>query len=79
VYAALRQVLGRHRCADLHDAQRLGRLQQALGRALAARYRQRTRRRTSTPVVTLVVGLIRQRPDVDGGRAMPSVPLLPIA
>jgi hypothetical protein len=42
---------------DLGDGKRLAALQVKLGRALASRYQERTRRRALAPTVTLFVGL----------------------
>ncbi len=78
IYAALRGVLKRYKCRDLHDGKRLAVMQRALGKALAARYRKRTRRRAARPVVTIIAGRVRPHPPVDGGLGMPSVPLSPI-
>ncbi len=79
IYAALRAVLKRYKCRDLHDTKRRGAMARGLGKALAARYRKRTRRRTTRPVVTIIAGRVRAHPPVDGGLGMPSVPLAPIA
>ncbi len=53
----LRHVLDRHTCADVTDAKRLARLRRAVAKALAARYRARTRRRARLPTVVLFVGV----------------------
>ncbi len=79
VHAAVRAVLARAACADLTSLPKVSKLQKDLGKALAARYRKRTRRRTKAPAVTVVVRLVNQPTDVDGDVAMPSRPLLPIA
>lgn len=76
--AALRSVLGKHTCADLDDQRRLRRLEQALGRATAERYRERTGRRVSDPLATLVVGR-RRRPILLGLLRTPSQPEPPKA
>jgi len=78
IYTVLLATLKAYKCADLHSAKRLGIMQQALGKALAARYRTRTRRRTAAPAVTIIVGQIQQRPPLDGESVMPTAPVPPI-
>ncbi len=79
VLGALGRVLGKHKCRDLQDTKRRRALQVVLGRAIAARYYKRTRRRSKAPLVTLIVGRIRRHPGpVDGDVMMPSVPLMPV-
>ena len=64
-------------CGEVTDRKRLAALEGRVSAALAARYRERTRRAATAPVVNLV--LTRRRPaDVDGGLGQPSIPVSPI-
>lgn len=73
INTALRAVLKAYKCRDLHDTKRRRAMQQALGKALTARYRARTRRRTARPWLTIIAGRVRKRPPLLGDVAMPSV------
>ncbi len=57
--AAVRTVLKAHTCDDLLDGKKLARLQRRVGKAIAARYRKRTKRRIATPTVVLLVTVNR--------------------
>lgn len=60
--AAIRAVLAAHGCGDLTDQKRLARLHAKLGETLAARFRQRRRRQTPAPFVTIALGTQRRYP-----------------
>ncbi len=79
IWAALGVVLKRSKCQDITDARRRSALAKGLGKALAARYHKRTGRRSGSPLVTVIVGRYKQRPEMLGDVAMPSVPLPPLA
>jgi len=79
IHGALRLVLKAYKCRDLHEQKRLVVMQRALGKALTARYRKRTRRRATRPAVSIIATRVRKHPPVDGGLGMPSVPLIPVA
>jgi hypothetical protein len=67
------KVLAAHRCEDLTDRQRLGRLEGKVAEAVREQYEQRVRRRTPTPLVTLVLRR-SPRPPVKGRMRNPNYP-----
>jgi hypothetical protein len=74
--AALAELRNRA-CGEVTDRKRLAALEGRVGAALAARYRVRSRRAATAPVVNLV--LTHRRPaEVDGGLGQPSIPVSPV-
>lgn len=65
-------VLKKHSCRDLTDGKRLARLERRLGKALAAHYKKKTRRRTPRPEVTLKAYKKKRRPPPPGVPPMPN-------
>ena len=66
ISAALVAVLKKHSCRDLKDGKRLARLERRLGKALAALYKKKKKRRTPRPEVTLNAYKKKRRPPPPG-------------
>lgn len=72
----IRAVLAGATSADLADQKKLSRLNRKVGKAIAARYHARTRRRAPRTLVSLAIKH-RRRPPLPGGLRPPHPPHLP--